>query len=1448
MPRDDRFDVFLSYAHSDGAAAAELNRWLRAQGFRTFFDQSELCPGLRWIAALEDAIGRSDAVAILVGAHGIGNTQQYERELALVRQSGDTGFPVIPVLMPGYKNAPTGFLQLLTWIDLSQGASLLQQTDSLEALRGAIRRQPVASSRVRDLICPYRGLEPFREEDAAFFCGRDQAIHDLVQQVRSHSFVAVVGPSGSGKSSLVYAGLFPELRKQRQTIVWDVLSIRPGASPLRALAAAFGNPIENAGPAAIDHIHESEAAAYRAGDTAKLDRIVKDRLDAAPEKPDRLLIYIDQWEELYTMVPAAEDKVGRQQHTEDVDKFIALLHAATAGRQSRASVVLTIRADFYGALMKDRLVSTLLPRQQVNLHPMGQGDLRCAIEMPAEKAGLSFESAALVDEILSDVGVDEGRLPLLEFALKEMWGRREGNLLTAKAYTEVGGVTGAIQKTAEHAYAALTPAQQDAARRLFLRLVTPGEGREDTRARCARPDDAEQQDIIDRFSAPRTRLLVTGFDTVEVAHEALIRRWPTLRGWVDENREKLRARAAILQAQKVWEEAGEIDEFLLRSGVELERGRALVQDPGDVAVDDLRDYVTLSIAKEDQARDAALAVQRQIAEAERQAKLAAEEAVRQAEARAAAERHAKLAAEVAQRKLQGRLVQTGVAGTVALLAFAVSIVAWNSASKNASEAALQAREARLQTEKAQEMEKEKSLELARASKALAEGLLNDLDLVANEALTERQRNALWKLTLSENLVRREFAAALSAHRDNLVRVVGGFRMVSRSLGSRDYMQDKVMTLFDRAIAAIEGNARDARTAGSLVIVVQDLAPKLSEAQRQQGLESILQRIAKTTDSFSILTLAQAIRALPAKLTEPQEHKAMAPILRRIGQTTDPGEIQALAEAIRTLAPKLTGADAGHGLEPLLHRLQQTTDPDAIQAMVDAIQALAPNLTGGQAQAALELVQKQIGSIGHSFALQALARVIPALAQHLTEEQAQDVLALLAQRMSSTTDPSAVQVLAEAIVSLPATLAPAQVQQVLAWPLLKIGQTTDYQVLQALARAIRALAPRLAEAPARQAVIQLLQQMGRTADPLVLQALAEVILSMPTNLDQTQAQRALAALLQQIGRTHSDAFPALGEIIQALARNLTEDQTRAALAPLLTQIGRTRDSYELRALAEGIRALPTNLSPAQAQQALAPLLTKIGGTNRHALPELTRAIRALAPKVPKAHAQLVLAQLVQLMSQPIDLEPEEISALAEAIRGLPPKLSMAQAQQALDPLLQRISETIPHYSLQALAQALQAIAPKLAEPQRQQALTVAGSSLAWASTEDEAAEWARTIVALVPDTADRHGARHFFVASRSSGQDVETPVRDDARTLAAAIAYPSAAGPATDILSDALRTRHSDAPPEAEGTPAMLAWLEQKYPDLLLSPTCPPPPQSNAPSSLRCPDREHHAIHPSESTR
>lgn len=249
------YDVFVSYSRADWRHAAEIDSVLRANGLNSFFDRRNLAPGLPWIRALEQAIGAAKATIVLIGPRGLGNTQQYERELAIVRQSRDPAFQVVPVILPETTaDRPFDFLNLLTWIDFSHVAKVSDAPDALAHLLAAVHGAPSPGDVVREGICPYRGLDAFREEDAAFFFGRgstsepESPIGQLVHKVREHPFVMVVGRSGSGKSSLISAGLLPALRRQRDRF-WNVLSLRPGPTPLRALAAAFNPRADDEGAA-----------------------------------------------------------------------------------------------------------------------------------------------------------------------------------------------------------------------------------------------------------------------------------------------------------------------------------------------------------------------------------------------------------------------------------------------------------------------------------------------------------------------------------------------------------------------------------------------------------------------------------------------------------------------------------------------------------------------------------------------------------------------------------------------------------------------------------------------------------------------------------------------------------------------------------------------------------------------------------------------------------------------------------------------------------------------------------------------------------------------------------------------------------------------------------------------------------------------------------------------
>jgi len=392
---NESYDIFVSYSRADGRHAAEIDSVLRDKGLKTFFDRRNLSAGLPWVRALEQVIGAAKAAIVLIGPRGFGNTQQYERELAFVRQTRDPAFLIVPVILPEtLTDPPFDFLRVLTWIDFSHVRRVSDAPDMLEQLLAAIHggRKTLAEG-ARDAICPYRGLDAFREEDSAFFFGRgsaddpESAIGQLVSKVREHPFVMVVGRSGSGKSSLIYAGLLPALRREHDRF-WNALSLRPGREPLRALAAAFNPRADDEGAAEYAKRITKEADELRTGDPELLSHIIGEQLGKAEGKPDRLLLYIDQWEELYAQAPPSSEGERAAQHAADVNRLIDLL--LTAARTAPVAVVATVRADFYDPLISHQEMRSLLPTRQVLLGSMPRSELERTIVEPAKKVGLAF--------------------------------------------------------------------------------------------------------------------------------------------------------------------------------------------------------------------------------------------------------------------------------------------------------------------------------------------------------------------------------------------------------------------------------------------------------------------------------------------------------------------------------------------------------------------------------------------------------------------------------------------------------------------------------------------------------------------------------------------------------------------------------------------------------------------------------------------------------------------------------------------------------------------------------------------------------------------------------------------------------------------------------------------------------------------------------------------------
>ena len=538
-----------------------LARRLREQNLTVFLDRWYLTPGQSWPKALEATLAHCRAVAVCIGQGEMGPWQQREQYLALEQQVAaerrGQSFPVIPVLLPGAE-PPLGFLSQLTWIDFrARVDDPVLFTTLVRAVHGE-PPGPDAQDRVRETlatICPYRGLLYFREEDAPFFFGRAEAITQLVHAVERHTLVAVVGASGSGKSSVVRAGLVPELRKSRDS-VWEVATIVPTDRPVHALASVL-MPLLEPDMSETDRLIEMNKLAEAILDRKLTLRDVTDRALVKQPGTDRLLLIVDQWEELFTL---CQDDHARRCFIDNV-----LEVTATAN----VPAVLTLRGDFFGrAITAYRPLSDRVQGAQVNLGPMTREELRLAIEEPARHVGLTFE-AGLVDLILEQAGDEPGHLPLLEFVLRRLWEERRGGELHHEAYKAMGQLEGAIAKKAESLYLKLNEGDQHKVQPIFLRLVRPGEGEADTRRRATFAEMGEGLRSLVKTLADE-RLLVTSQvagsaeETIEVSHEALIRHWERLTQWVEADRRFLAWQLRLSAAVKEWEGNKRSSDLLLR--------------------------------------------------------------------------------------------------------------------------------------------------------------------------------------------------------------------------------------------------------------------------------------------------------------------------------------------------------------------------------------------------------------------------------------------------------------------------------------------------------------------------------------------------------------------------------------------------------------------------------------------------------------------------------------------------------------------------------------------------------------------------------------------------------------------------------------------------------------------------------------------------------------------
>ena len=522
--------------------------------------------------------------------------------------------------------------------------------------------------------CPYKGLSAFTEEDAKYFFGRKSAIADLVQAVDTQPLVGVIGASGSGKSSLVFAGLVPYLRTTGKV---EIVSFRPGKNPFNALAIALSSHLQsviatqgsnpnptviatqgsnpnppviatqgsNPNPLEISNEYVSPTEVNLRQDKQALCRLIEN-IVASSEIPSqsptdapqssctdapqssctdapqssctdapqsscrdapwrvstadnsspksstkRFVLIADQFEEIYTLT----DEEQRQPFLD------ALLYAVRF--TTSFTLVFTLRADFIGKVLDYQPMGEALKQYSpVLLTPMNPEELTAAIEQPAHKMKVEFEKG-LTSKLIDDLGTQPGRLPLLEFTLSLLWEKHDRWYLTHEAYEQIGGLEKALAEYANSILNPLSPADKAKAERIFIQLISPGEGTEDTKRKATRAQVGEENWGWVEFFANK-RLLVTDRDrttqeqTVEIIHEALIREWGMLRGWIQSNRQfriwQERMRSGMYQWQQTQRDEG----LLLRGAALAEAQEKLEQRPFDLSSDE-QEFIHHSIALRD---------------------------------------------------------------------------------------------------------------------------------------------------------------------------------------------------------------------------------------------------------------------------------------------------------------------------------------------------------------------------------------------------------------------------------------------------------------------------------------------------------------------------------------------------------------------------------------------------------------------------------------------------------------------------------------------------------------------------------------------------------------------------------------------------------------------------------------------------------------------------------
>ncbi|MDZ4762920.1 MAG: TIR domain-containing protein [Chloroflexota bacterium] len=584
--------LYIIYARSEREFVRKLAADLRQHGINIWNDTaSVLTAWTQWDQTTADAVKASYAV-LLVASPDARRAESVRRDIETARVNLKRIIPVWAAGETWIEAAPAGFGGI-NYMD-ARGNNYMNARSQLTALLLGVQTTGRTGASPADMPTrnPYKGLRAFSGDDTGDFFGRDSAINEMLDALKRYpQLLAVIGASGSGKSSVVMAGVLPRLRAGAVTGSRDWIyapPFTPGEHPVQNLIASLSKSLPDVG-------EERIRRALTDKDPQAIGRLL--RAAVYEGLKTRLVLIVDQFEEVFT-----------QSNEDERQQLIDLLVAAAAETNASVTVILTLRADFFDRVLSHPILSTMISRHNYLLRPMTTAELRESVEKPAALAGLILETG-LLEEILLDLGDEPGSLPLLQFTLDQLYERREGRRLTLAAYKSIGGVRGALAQHAETTYNLLRSDEyRRVAQTMFLRLVEVSANDEIARRRITRDEltlpDPDASAMMNQVVAEfvDAHLLFTdtlaNTETVSISHEALIRAWERLHEWVDVRRDDLKLgsriradanewnarnrpidslyRGEVLQQALAWlqrsEEAGTLQrEFILASAAEEQR-------------------------------------------------------------------------------------------------------------------------------------------------------------------------------------------------------------------------------------------------------------------------------------------------------------------------------------------------------------------------------------------------------------------------------------------------------------------------------------------------------------------------------------------------------------------------------------------------------------------------------------------------------------------------------------------------------------------------------------------------------------------------------------------------------------------------------------------------------------------------------------------------------------